>query len=103
MAENLLIEELGDAMNITRQKLSQMRAYNLRPVSLDAPINDEDTTTFGEIVGDESQDDPGEVLELADGLKISEELLDILDERERRIIDSRFGLTGQKPKTILSK
>jgi len=93
-------EELGDAMNITRQKLSQMRAYNLRPVSLDAPINDEDTTTFGEIVGDESQDDPGEVLELADGLKISEELLDILDERERRIIDSRFGLTGQKPKTL---
>jgi RNA polymerase primary sigma factor len=93
-------EELGDAMNITRQKLSQMRAYNLRPVSLDAPINDEDTTTFGEIVGDESQDDPGEVLELADGLKISQELLDVLDSREYRIIEARFGLSGQKPLTL---
>lgn len=29
-----------------------------------------------------------------------DDLLEVLDERERKIIDARFGLTGQKPKTL---
>ena len=54
----------------------------------------------GEIVGDEEADDPFETLRDKDLREEVGELLDVLDDRERRIINSRFGLDGQKPKTL---
>jgi RNA polymerase primary sigma factor len=67
---------------------------------LDAPISDDDSTEFGEIVGDEEADDPFETLRDKDLREEVGDLLDILDERERKIINSRFGLDGHKPKTL---
>src|SRR6478752_969748 len=47
-------EELADEIGISSAKLSQLRTVSIRPASLDAPMNDEDGTEFGEIVGDDA-------------------------------------------------
>lgn len=93
-------QEVAEALGITGKDLKKIRGFVLHLTSLDAPISDDDTTTFGEIIGDDKQEDPADALELADGLKISEDLLDVLDERERTIIEKRFWLGGEKPKTL---
>jgi RNA polymerase primary sigma factor len=67
---------------------------------LDAPINDNDSTEFGEIIGDEKAQTPLELLSHKNMHMQLDDLLEVLDERERRIIDARFGLAGQKPKTL---
>src|SRR6187455_225951 len=46
-------EELAEEVGICAAKLSQLRTVSIRPASLDAPMNDEDGTQFGEIVGDD--------------------------------------------------
>lgn len=94
-------QEVAEALGITGKDLKKIRGFVLHLTSLDAPISDDDdTTTFGEIIGDDKQEDPADALELADGLKISENLLDVLDKRERTIIERRFWLGGEKPMTL---
>src|SRR5262245_20984721 len=46
-------EELSEEIGISSAKLSQLKTISIRPASLDAPIGDDDSTEFGEIVGDE--------------------------------------------------
>lgn len=72
----------------------------MRPASLDAPISDEDPTEFGEIVADENAQTPFELLSHKNMHSQLDGLLVVLDERERKIIESRFGLAGQKPRTL---
>ena len=93
-------DELSEEIGIDRAKLSQLKAASLRPASLDAPISDDDNTEFGEIVGDEAAQTPFELLSHKNMHHQLDDLLEVLDQRERKIIDARFGLNGQKPKTL---
>src|ERR1700692_1130627 len=45
-------EELAEEIGISSAKVSQLKTVSIRPASLDAPISDDDSTEFGEIVGD---------------------------------------------------
>ena len=46
-------DELAEEIGLSRGKVSQLKRASMRPASLDAPISDDDSTEFGEIVGDE--------------------------------------------------
>jgi RNA polymerase primary sigma factor len=93
-------DELAAEVGISASKLSQLRTVSIRPASLDAPLNDEDGTEFGELVGDESAVDPAENLSDKDLQEEVADLLGVLDDRERKIINSRFGLDGGKARTL---
>jgi RNA polymerase primary sigma factor len=93
-------EELAEEIGIDRAKLAHLKAASLRPASLDAPISDDDNTEFGEIIGDDRAQTPLELLAHKNMHNQLDGLLGVLDERERRIIDARFGLNGEKPKTL---
>ena len=93
-------DELSEEIGIDRGKLSQLKTASMRPASLDAPISDDDSTEFGEIVGDESAQTPFELLSHKNMHSQLDGLLTVLDERERKIIDARFGLNGQKSRTL---
>ncbi len=93
-------EELSEEIGIDRGKLAQLKAAAQRPASLDAPIGEDDGTQFGEIIGDEKAQTPLELLSHKNMHMQLDDLLDVLDERERKIVDARFCLGGQKPKTL---
>src|ERR1700758_5324524 len=93
-------EELGEEIGISSAKLSQLKRVSIRPASLDAPTSDDDSTQFGEIVGDEEAQTPFELLRDKNLRDQVSELLEVLDDRERKIIFQRFGLDGGKPKTL---
>lgn len=93
-------DELADEIGLSVSKVTQLKSAAVRPASLDAPINEDDSTEFSEIVGDTEGLDPFEHLRDKDLRDEVNELLDVLDDRERRIISSRFGLDGSKPKTL---
>src|SRR6202795_180278 len=93
-------EELGDEIGIAAGKVSQLKTVSIRPASLDAPISDDDSTEFGEIVGDEEAQTPFELLRDKNLRNEVGGLLDVLDDREKKIIFQRFGLDGGKPKTL---
>ncbi len=93
-------EELADEVGISAPKLAQLRTVSLRPASLDAPVSDDDGKELGETVGDLEAPNPQEQLSESNMLEELGEVLEVLDQRERRIISSRFGLEGEAPKTL---
>jgi RNA polymerase primary sigma factor len=93
-------DEVAEEIGISSHKVSQLKTASTRPASLDAQIGDDDSTEFGEIVGDADAQTPFELLRdknLRDELR---DLLKVLDDRECTIIFQRFGLDGGKPKTL---
>jgi len=93
-------EEFAEEIGISSTKVSQLKSVSIRPASLDAPIGDDDSTQFGEIVGDEDARTPFELFRDKNMRDELSELLDVLDDRERKIIFERYGLDGGKPKTL---
>lgn len=93
-------DELAEEIGLSAAKVSQLKTVSIRPASLDAPISDDDTTEFGEIVGDEEASTPFELLRDKNLQNEVGDLLAVLDEREKKIIFSRFGLDGGKPRTL---
>jgi RNA polymerase primary sigma factor len=93
-------EELAEELGIPREKLALLKLASSRPISLNAPNHEDDSSEYSDIIGDERAVDPLEALESKDMHGELDELLDCLDEREHRIIDARFGLDGENPMTL---
>ena len=93
-------DELGEELGITASRVSQMRMAAIRPASLDAPIGDEDSNNFAEVVQDESADTPYEQLEEKTVTRMLQEMVKTLDPREATILRARFGLDGGPQKTL---
>ncbi len=93
-------EELADDLGTTASRVAQMRMAAIRPASLDAPIGDEDSNNFAEVVQDESADTPYEQLEEKTVTRMLQEMVKTLDPREATILRARFGLDGGSQKTL---
>jgi RNA polymerase primary sigma factor len=93
-------EELADEIGVPRRKLAMLRQASHRPTSLDAPINEGEATEYGEVISDERAVNPLDMLSDKNLHGELDGLLAVLDERERRIIDERFGLGGRQALTL---
>ncbi len=93
-------DELGEELGIAGEKVGRLKSVGIRPASLDAPIGDDDSTEFGESVGDEEAQTPFELLRDKNLRGEVDSLIAVLDAREKKIISQRFGLDGGKPKTL---
>lgn len=93
-------DELGEELGISASRVAQMRTAAIRPASLDAPIGDDDSNNFSEVVQDENADTPYEHLEEKTVTKMLQEMVKTLDQREATILRYRFGLDGGSEKTL---
>ena len=93
-------EELAEELQTTSARVAQMRMAAVRPTSLDAPIGDDDSNTYSEIVQDENAIDPYENLEDKTVNGMLEDMVTKLDPREATILRFRFGLDGGNEKTL---
>jgi RNA polymerase primary sigma factor len=93
-------EELAEEMAMSPSRVAQMRTAAIRPASLDAPIGDDDSNNFAEVVQDENADTPYQQLEDKTVTKMLREMVKMLDPREATILQYRFGLDGGSEKTL---
>lgn len=93
-------EELSEEIGLPRRKLALLKRASQRPVSLDAPVNEEESIGLSDIIGDEKALSPLDALTDKNIHNQLDDLLEILDDREHRIIDARFGLNGRRPMTL---
>ncbi len=93
-------EELAAELGTTAGRVSQMRIASIRPASLDAPISDDDSNNFSEVVEDERAVDPYHELEDKTMVNMLQDMVKHLDEREATILRYRFGLDGGVEKTL---
>ena len=93
-------DELAAETGLSSHQVAMLKQAALRPTSLDAPVNAGEATEYGEIIVDEAASNPLDLLSDKNLHDQIGELLASLDERERRIIDGRFGLNGLKPRLL---
>ena len=94
-------EELAAELQIPTSKVAHLRSVSVRPASLDAPIGEDgDSTTFGEIVGDENALSPYDRLLGKNLFSDLGSMVDSLDKREAEILRLRFGLNGREELTL---
>jgi RNA polymerase primary sigma factor len=92
--------ELGKALEVSATKVAALRKLGVSPISLDAPIGDEDDGRFGDIVQDEGALTPYELLRVKTMRQEIREHVKYLAPREAEILTLRFGLDGQSPRTL---
>jgi RNA polymerase primary sigma factor len=93
-------EELADEMGMTAARVRQMRQAAIRPASLDAPIGDDDSNNFSDVVQDENATSPYDNLEDKTVTGMLQDMVKHLDNREATILRFRFGLDGGNEKTL---
>jgi RNA polymerase primary sigma factor len=93
-------EELADEMGMTAARVRQMRQAAIRPASLDAPIGDDDSNNFSDVVQDENATSPYENLEDKTVVNMLQDMVKHLDDREATILRFRYGLDGGSEKTL---
>jgi len=93
-------DELCEETGISRKKLTMLKRAAQRPTSLDAPVGDDESSSYSEIISDERAVNPLDALSDKNMHGELEDLLEVLNERESKIIDARFGLGGKTPMTL---
>ena len=93
-------DELGEELGISAARVAQLRTAAIRPASLDAPIGDDESNNFAEVVQDENAFTPYEQLEDKTITRMLQEMIKTLDPREATILRYRFGLDGGPEKTL---
>jgi RNA polymerase primary sigma factor len=94
-------EELSEAMDATPEFVEMLEdLQHLQPLSLDLPVGEDGDTSLGDLVEDETAPAPEDVASSSVLRQQIRELLKVLPDRERRIIELRFGLVDGREWTL---
>ena len=93
-------EEIAEELEMTPQEGREIQRMAQLPVSLEKPIGEEEDSSLGDFVQDESAESPFDTATLSLRREDVEFALSALPERERQVIELRFGLSGAQPCTL---
>ncbi len=108
-ARSLLTEQLGrspteneiaEHLNFTKRTVRGLKLADVKTFSLHDPIQQGENGNFEEIIPDASAVTPDIIIEGGESIKRLRNLIAKLDERERTILIMRYGLDGNRPKTL---
>jgi RNA polymerase primary sigma factor len=93
-------EEIAEELRMSPDEVREILRMAQLPVSLEKPIGEEEESELGDFVEDEAAASPFD--EASSNLRRVDILraLDALPDRERRVIELRFGLLGEQPRTL---
>ena len=93
-------DEIADEIQLPVERVRAVLKMAQTPISLQMPVGDSDDTSFGDFIEDKSAENPAEsaaIILLKDKIK---DVLDTLTERERSVLEQRFGLVDGYPRTL---
>jgi RNA polymerase primary sigma factor len=93
-------DEIAAELEITTEEVREILRMSQLPISLEKPIGEEEESELGDFVEDESAESPFDTATLSLRREDVEHALSALPERERQVIELRFGLCGTQPCTL---
>jgi len=93
-------EEVSDYLNVPPEKVDQIMKLSQETASLDSTVDRDNLTSLAELIEDNRQKTPFDLLFHLTLQETLSEVLRQLTEREMRIIQLRFGLAGEGPFTL---
>ena len=95
-----LPEEITEELEIDVDEVREILRMSQLPISLEKPIGEEEDSSLGDFVPDEAAESPFDTASLSLRREDVEVALSALPERERRVIELRYGLDGSQPCTL---
>jgi len=92
--------EIATELEITVREVREILRVAQVPVSLEKPVGDEDESELGDFVADDSTEEPFEMATENLQREDIRRALDLLPDRERQVIELRYGLRGHEPLTL---
>jgi RNA polymerase primary sigma factor len=93
-------DEIATELEMTTEEVREILRMAQLPVSLEKPIGEEEESELGDFVQDEQAESPFDTASLSLRREDIKKALDSLPERERKVIELRFGLLGDQPCTL---
>jgi len=93
-------EEVAEELELDTKKVRQYRDASRAPLSLDAPVGEDDSSRVSEIIADSNAANPFEEIRRGTDTALVREVLATLTERESSILALRFGLNGDNEMTL---
>ncbi len=93
-------EELADEMHMPVSRIHALLKMAQQPVSLHAPVGDDGDVSVGDFIEDKSAENPSDVTSYSLLKEKLGDVLTTLTERERKILEMRFGLTDGYERTL---
>jgi RNA polymerase primary sigma factor len=92
--------EIAFELELDPDEVETIRRSSQPPVSLEKPVGDEEESEFGHFLTDENEALPDEVAEEELRKAALRRVLASLSPRERRVLELRYGLDGEHPRTL---
>src|SRR6516225_4493906 len=94
------VEEIAEVTGLEPEEVESVKRSALVPISLEKPVGDEEQSEFGQLIADEHAESPYErALEILTNEAL-QDALENLGYRERRVLELRYGLGGEHPRTL---
>jgi RNA polymerase primary sigma factor len=93
-------EELAEELELPVDRVRAVLKIAQQPISLQSPVGDADDTTFGDFIEDKSSSNPSDVTSFSLLKDKLGNVLTSLTERERRVLELRFGIGDGSPRTL---
>ncbi|MBD0348169.1 MAG: sigma-70 family RNA polymerase sigma factor [Thermoleophilia bacterium] len=92
--------EIARDLDLGLDEVEHIRRSSQIPVSLEKPVGDEEDSEFGHFLTDDSEPLPDEAVEEVLRKDTLKRILGMLSERERSVLEMRYGLNGTRPCTL---
>jgi RNA polymerase primary sigma factor len=92
--------EIAKDLDMSADEVETIRRTAQTPVSLEKPVGDEEESEFGHFLTDETAPLPEEVADTTLRKEALQKILGSLSPRERRVLELRYGLNGEHPRTL---
>ncbi|HEY2072078.1 MAG TPA: sigma-70 family RNA polymerase sigma factor [Gaiellaceae bacterium] len=92
--------EIAMDLDLPIDEVEQIMRSSQTPVSLEKPVGDEEESEFGHFITDENAPLPDEAADESMRKESLRKILGTLSHRERRVLELRYGLDGEHPRTL---
>ncbi|MGZ8695380.1 MAG: sigma-70 family RNA polymerase sigma factor [Gaiellaceae bacterium] len=92
--------EVAADLDLTVDEVDHIRRSSQIPVSLEKPVGDDEESEFGHFLTDPNEPLPEEYVEETLRKDTLKRILAMLSQRERRVLELRYGLNGERPRTL---
>jgi RNA polymerase primary sigma factor len=93
-------DEIADVTGIEPEEVASIRRSAQAPISLQTPVGDEEQSELGHLIADEQAESPYQRAVETLTNKVLREALENLSDRERRVLELRYGFDDQHPRTL---
>jgi len=94
------VEEVAEKMGITPEKVQNIQRIAKEPISLEAPVGEEEDSSLGDFISDPNALNPHDYMMQEMVKKTLDEVLETLTDREEKVLRLRYGLLDGKTHTL---